>query len=90
MVQGFVDWYNHQHLHSGIRYSGIRFLTPAGILAPCPQVDLMPFGEDFSASSFVAVVGWAGATRNWKPVEVVYLNPEKLGKDETIRKEIAA
>jgi len=71
-VQGFVDWYNHEHLHSAI-----HFVTPeqrhAGkdvtILAQRKQVYLNARSQNPSR--------WSGSIRNWEPVTVVHLNPEK-------------
>ena len=75
----FVNWYNEQHRHSGIRY-----VTPAQRHA----------GQDgrVLAPSFACSVArhtvyqdarqrnpqrWSGSTRNWTPVGVVTLNPER-------------
>jgi putative transposase len=71
-VQGFVDWYNHEHLHSAI-----HFVTPeqrhkgldAGILAHRKHV--------YERAKSKHPERWSGDTRNWEQVEVVYLNPEK-------------
>jgi hypothetical protein len=75
----FVQWYNQEHRHSGIRY-----VTPAQRHA----------GQDgpVLAPSFACSVArhavyqdaqqrnpqrWSGSTRNWKPVGAVTLNPER-------------
>jgi len=71
-VQGFVAWYNHQHLHSAI-----NFVTPeqrhkgldVAILAHRKQV--------YEQAKAKHPERWSGDTRNWEPVEEVYLNPEK-------------
>ena len=71
-VHGFVDWYNHEHLHSAI-----NFVTPdqrhqgldAKILTKRKQV--------YEQAKLNHPERWSGNTRNWKPVEEVYLNPEK-------------
>jgi transposase InsO family protein len=71
-VHGFVDWYNHEHLHSAI-----NFVTPeqrhrredAAILAERKQVYLNAQSQNPGR--------WSGAIRNWEPITVVYLNPEK-------------
>jgi transposase InsO family protein len=75
-VDGFVCWYNTQHLHSSIRY-----VTP----------DDRHFGrEEFILTNRKKVYEkarnqnpnrWAKNTRNWNPVHLVWLNPDK--KDET-------
>jgi len=71
-VQGFVYWYNFEHLHSAI-----RFVTPVQ----------RHTGEDFEIlekrkrvyeqAKLKKPERWSGETRNWKPVARVYLNPEK-------------
>jgi putative transposase len=68
----FVNWYNHEH-----RHSGIRFVTPAQRHA----------GEDHQilasrhALYLEARAGnpgrWTGHTRNWQPIAAVTLNPER-------------
>lgn len=71
-VQGFVDWYNHEHLHSAI-----KFVTPeqrhkgldAKILAHRKQV--------YEQAQSNHPERWSGDIRNWEPVGAVYLNPEK-------------
>jgi transposase InsO family protein len=71
-VQGFVDWYNDAHLHSAI-----HFVTPqqrhrgedVAILAQRKQVYLNAQSQNPGR--------WSGAIRNWEPITVVYLNPEK-------------
>ncbi len=71
-VQGFVAWYNHEHLHSAI-----NFVTPeqrhkgldAKILANRKRV--------YELAKSNHPERWSGDIRNWEPVEEVYLNPEK-------------
>ncbi len=71
-VHGFVDWYNHEHLHSAI-----NFVTPeqrhrredAAILAVRKRVYLNAQSQNPSR--------WSGTIRNWEPITLVYLNPEK-------------
>ena len=71
-VQGFVDWYNHEHLHSAI-----NFVTPeqrhkgldVRILAQRKQV--------YEQAKSKHPERWSGDIRNWEPVGEVYLNPEK-------------
>ncbi len=71
-VQGFVDWYNFEHLHSAI-----GFVTPEqrhggediAILAKRKQV--------YEQAKSERPERWSGETRNCKPVVEVYLNPEK-------------
>ena len=71
-VQGFVDWYNFEHLHSAI-----QFVTPAQrhtgedieILAKRKRV--------YEQAKLEKPERWSGEIRNWKPAAEVYLNPEK-------------
>jgi transposase InsO family protein len=71
-VEGFVSWYNLEHLHSSI-----QFVTPdqrhrrldEAVLAK--RVDVYRRAKEQNPSR------WSGATRNWAPVTHVYLNPEK-------------
>lgn len=69
-VVSFVHWYNHEHLHSGIRY-----VTPwsryeghdADILAARSRV--------YTKARSKHPRRWSKGTRNWSPVEAVSLNP---------------
>lgn len=75
-VRGFVQWYNHEHCHSGI-----KFVTPMQrhrgedieILAKRKQV--------YEQAKLKNPERWSGETRNWDRIEDVRLNPEK-GKTE--------
>lgn len=80
-VDGFVFWYNTQHLHSAIRY-----VTP----------DDRHFGREESILSNRRKVyktareqnpeRWSNEIRNWKPVCEVWLNPEK--RDEAAKTQL--
>ena len=80
-VQGFVDWYNEEHLHSAI-----NFVTPeqrhrgedGDILAKREQVYKQAQSENPSR--------WSGEIRNWDPVKEVYLNPGKQKTDIKVNK----
>jgi transposase InsO family protein len=71
-VVGFVTWYNTEH-----RHSAIRFVTPderhfgreAAILKNRERV--------YERARRRRPERWTGATRNWKPIGDVHLNPEK-------------
>lgn len=72
-VQRFVTWYNTEH-----RHSGIRFVTPqqrqegkdAALLAARTRV--------YEAAKARTPDRWRGrAVRNWAPVGIVYLNPDR-------------
>lgn len=71
-VSGFVHWYNHEHLHSAI-----KFVTPvqrhdgkdAEILAKRKQV--------YEQAKAEHPERWSGNSRDWSVVAEVYLNPDK-------------
>jgi len=71
-VQEFVDWYNHEHCHSAI-----KFVTPVQrhtgedvkLLANRKQVYLKAKSENS--------LRWSGDIRNWDLIKEVHLNPEK-------------
>jgi putative transposase len=68
----FVDWYNVEHRHSGIRY-----------VSPAQRHD----GEDhrilaardavYAAARERHPTRWSGPTRDWSPIGAVTLNPER-------------
>jgi len=82
-VEGFVRWYNTEHLHSGISY-----VTPddrhsgrdVEILANRRRVYELARRRNPSR--------WSRQTRNWEHVDVVVLNPEP--KEKTALQKIAA
>lgn len=71
-VHGFVQWYNLEH-----RHSGIRLVTPAQrhagddaeVLGKCHAIN--------QAARAANPARWSGKTRNWRPIGVVSLNPER-------------
>jgi transposase InsO family protein len=79
-VDGFVAWYNTEHLHSAI-----RFITPddrhfgreAAILAQRQLV--------YEQAQKTTPERWAQNTRNWQPVEAVYLNPSARREQTPLR-----
>jgi len=75
-VDGFVFWYNTQHLHSSIRYvtpDDRHFGREERILANRRKV--------YEKAQNRNPIRWSKNIRNWNPVREVWLNPEK--KDET-------
>ena len=75
-VDGFVFWYNTQHLHSSIRYvtpDDRHFGREEHILASRRKV--------YEKAQSRNPNRWSKNIRNWNPVSMVRLNPEK--KDET-------
>ena len=70
----FVHWYNHEHRHSGIRY-----VTPAQRHAGQDGPVLAARHAVYQGARRRNPQRWSGSTRNWTPVGVVTLNPEREG-----------
>lgn len=71
-VQGFVRWYNDEHLHSAIRY-----VTPSDRHCGKERPLLANRHQIYIAARRLKPRRWTGNTRNWSPVGAVYLNPIK-------------
>ena len=71
-VTDFVDWYNTEHLHSAI-----GFVTPEDRHTGRDQSILAKRRRVYGDARKRNPERWASATRNWKRVEVVRLNPER-------------
>lgn len=70
-VDAFVQWYNHDH-----RHSAIRFVTPAQRHAGLDAAILSQRDVLFKKARQAHPERWSGNTRNWEPVTIVHLNPE--------------
>jgi len=70
-VDGFVDWYNTEHLHSGI-----RFVTPDDRHFGREIAILANRRDIYEKARQLNPNRWSKNIRNWEPVETVYLNPE--------------
>lgn len=70
-VSHFVQWYNHEH-----RHSAINFVTPGERHAGLHTTLLRQRVEVYEAAKARHPERWSGATRNWQPIRVVYLNPD--------------
>jgi hypothetical protein len=68
----FVQWYNHGHRHSGIRY-----VTPAQRHTGQDGPVLAARHAVYQNARQRNPQRWSGPTRNWTPVGVVTLNPER-------------
>jgi putative transposase len=68
----FVHWYNHEHRHSGIRY-----VTPAQRHAGQDGPVLAARHAVYQDARRRNPQRWRGSTRNWTPLGVVTLNPER-------------
>jgi putative transposase len=77
-VLGFVDWYNFKH-----RHSAIQFVTPAQRHAGLDTAILAKRQALYQAAKARHPERWSQETRNWQPIPVVYLNPNKTDRNET-------
>lgn len=75
-VAQFVDWYNREHLHSAI-----RFVTPDDRHYGREKEILERRRRVYERARNRHPDRWSGTVRNWTPVEIVYLNPEKCDSE---------
>jgi putative transposase len=68
----FVNWYNHEH-----RHSGIRFVTPAQRHAGHDREILASRHALYLEARAANPRRWTAHTRNWQPIAAVTLNPER-------------
>lgn len=68
----FVHWYNHDHLHSGIRY-----VSPAERHAGYDREILAQRHALYMRARAAHPRRWSRRTRNWQPITAVTLNPER-------------
>jgi len=78
----FVRWYNVDHRHSGIRY-----VSPQQRHAGEDKAILAARHELYLQARQRHPARWSGSTRDWSPVAVVTLNPER---DELVSEASAA
>lgn len=71
-VQAFVLWYNRVH-----RHSAIRFVTPDERHRGEDRTILARRHELNQAARDQHPERWSGKTRNWDPIDIVSLNPER-------------
>ena len=81
-VGRFVHWYNEEH-----RHSAISFVTPSQRHAGLDVALLSNRVEVYEAAKTRNPERWSGATRNWQPVTIVHLNPEKTATDVAEKEE---
>lgn len=72
-VQRFMEWYNHDHQHSQI-----RFVTPAQRHRLEDKALLAQRDRVYATAKAKNPDRWSGKTRNWKPIGPVALNPINL------------
>lgn len=73
-VVSFVRWYNTEH-----RHSAIRFVTPDQRHSGEERAILEKRRRVYERARRRHPERWTGKTRNWTPVAIVRLNPEKQG-----------
>jgi putative transposase len=71
-VARFVVWYNGTHRHSAIRY-----VTPQQRHHGRERVVLASRHELYQRVRRAYPERWSGSTRNWLPIGLVVLNPER-------------
>lgn len=71
-VEHFVHWYNSEHLHSAI-----RFVTPDARHFGLDLNQLAQRDKTYALARAKHPERWTGATRNWEPILIVTLNPER-------------
>jgi transposase InsO family protein len=71
-VHGFVQWYNHEHCHSAIRY-----VTPVQRHSGEDREILAQRHSLNKAARAAKPERWSGDTRDWEQEPVVTLNPER-------------
>ena len=81
-VGQFVHWYNREH-----RHSAIRFVTPHERHEGLENGLLQRRDDVYEAAKAANPQRWSGATRNWRPVRVVHLNPDQSSVKKNRRKE---
>ena len=73
-VVTFRQWFHHEHLHSGI-----RFTTPASRHAGTDTTIVHNRARVYHAAQRTHPSRWSGATRNWTKIARVTLNGWKAG-----------
>lgn len=68
-VSQFVEWYNHVHKHSAI-----KFVAPADRHAGLDVLILAERERVYEAARAANPIRWSKSTRNWDPIPVVHLN----------------
>ena len=71
-VTGLVEWYNHEH-----RHSAIRFVTPAQRHEGLDEDLLNNRQAVYEAARVRNPKRWSGSVRNWQRIQEVHLNPDK-------------
>jgi putative transposase len=80
----FVDWYNQVH-----RHSAIRFVTPDERHHGREAAVLAQRHELYEVARRSNPNRWTASTRNWNPVELVVLNPQKEAAESGIKRQLS-
>ena len=84
-VHRFVQWYNEEHRHSSIRY-----VTPGQRHRGEDVAILAARKRLYEAAKQARPERWSGDTRNWTPINEVWLNPPQEKESEgTAQKKVA-
>lgn len=83
-VDSFVDWYNTKHLHSSI-----RFVTPDDRHYGRENQILAGRHLVYEEAKKRTPNRWSGLTRNWDPIKVVRLNPDKSTDNDILMQQVA-
>lgn len=81
-VTGLVEWYNHEH-----RHSAIRFVTPTQRHEGLDEDLLHNRKAVYEAARERNPQRWSGGIRNWKRIQTVQLNPDKAEANNEGNKE---
>jgi putative transposase len=79
-VAHFVNWYNCEH-----RHSAIQFVTPEQKHAGIDKLLLSVRRQTYEVARLENPSRWSGKTRDWSPVELVCLNPNKKLREQLQR-----
>jgi len=79
---GFVEWYNNEHLHSGI-----KFVTPMQRHNGEDKIILAKRKQTYLNAKNQKPQRWSGSTRNWNWEQNVFLNP---GKEDRLLTNLAS
>jgi transposase InsO family protein len=82
-VTELVEWYNHEH-----RHSAIRFVTPAQRHEGSDDNLLDNRKTVYEAARTKHPQRWSGSTRNWQRIQAVHLNPDKAKAKKGDTKEV--
>ena len=78
-VEKFVLWYNHEHLHSGL-----KFITPIHRHSGADKQIMKHRSNVYELAKARNPERWSRETRNWYLPDVVTLNPNKKLKEKLL------